>query len=552
MKNSNRFISTTLILLFLTLMFASQNSQELLAATKQQANKPLEIHFTRVINLRTDLHEPIYNFLTAHPENIPNGIDEFTVTVAHEFSDKTVLITLVPTAVHESNWTLPLPDEHVIRLLISPTERESWDVQFLSLAAESQLKEPEGDDYRFPWTGGDTWIKTQGFHDNTLGYSLDFIPNGNPPVVRSIESGILTSMCADSWQGMVKVDHGSDESGYLHLDVNTIPTGLFNQNIPRGQDLGDLYNGTVCSNPPAACGGCAPYQYATPCGCGTGMHLHFETNALITIQGHSLQSISDAPNTTPYTSTNSGGGCCGCALANQSNSAAVTPFSSLLSPMGPYPPEPEETAVESVNFESEWAFVEEFDISEENSSMYEPETAVPPAPTILPPDTTPPTLNLIVGSGNATVNHLPVILNLNANDDRAITQIHFSADGETWSEWEPFSQRAGWQLENTTEPQTIYAQVQDAAGNLSEISHATVAADLTLERPASDSYTLARSIMGMGGGTQTSNTYTVHNTIGQIHETGTLTSGNYRLLSGYWGLVGSNLDEIYLPVVVRP
>jgi hypothetical protein len=435
-----------------------------------------------------------------------------------------------------------LPEENVIRLTALPDKTtNAWDIVFF--APPEQLS--GGGDYRFPWTNGHTWIKTQGFHYNTLGYSLDFIPNGNPPIVRSIESGFLTPMCEDSWQGMVKVDHGTDESGYLHLDINTIPTGLYNQNVPRGQDLGDLYNGTVCSNPPSACGGCAPYQYATPCGCGTAMHLHFEVNNLITIQGHSLQSISNAPNGTPYTSTNTPP-CCGCSLANQNRNDLTT---SPLSPFAGLVPQGPATAVQLP------ATTPPIDAPTAAAPTLNDDSSSPN--TSRPPDYMPPNGRLQINGGGEQVNSLNITLHLEAQDDNRVAAMRFSADGETWTPWQPFTTRYGWQLSNQPDAQTVYAQVKDEAGNISQEMMATVTAVLNIDPPSSANYVVACSVMGLGGGTAASNSYQVRSTIGQPYDTAPMQGNTYQVHPGFeTACSGENVapitQKVYLPVVIRP
>jgi len=115
-----------------------------------------------------------------------------------------------------------------------------------------------------------------------------------------------------------------------------------------------------------------------------------------------------------------------------------------------------------------------------------------------------------------------------------VSGMRFSRDGHTWTEWEPYGPWKQLQLEDTPDLQTIYAQVQDAAGNVSETMQATVRVELEMARPSSPNYTLARSVFGMGGGRKTSASYQAQGTSGQFHETGPLNSGNFRVNSGFW------------------
>lgn len=283
-----------------------QLEQTELAENQQSIEElPLAIDFS-LGSFNTTLQQIIYDFLVAHQSQLPNGIYDFTVTVQYEDKEGIQHIALIPTEVYKSHWSIPLSESQIVRLTIHQEENNKTTVEFWHLPSVTQ--NPFSGDYRFPWTGGDTWLKTQGFHYNNLGYSLDFVPNGNPPVTRSIEAGLLTAMCyiaSDPYQAMVKVSHADGvESGYLHLIKSTVPDEKFNAQIPLGEYLGDLFNEDVTFNPHPDCGDPNQYLYATACGCGTAMHLHFETNSLISIQGYSLQSISSSPYGTPYTSTN--------------------------------------------------------------------------------------------------------------------------------------------------------------------------------------------------------------------------------------------------------
>lgn len=546
MKLFTSFTAITIVLFFLASSYvpAKHNqpdkisNNQVLSKMEQENEPPLNIQFTRVVDLDSELHQPISDFLNTNRATLPEGIYDFTVTVGLEYPDQTTLVVLIPTDVYESYWELPLPDEHIIRLTIQPDIVSStWEITFLD--QPEQLS--GGSDYRFPWTNGHTWLKTQGFHFNSMGYSLDFIPNGNPSTVLSIESGLFTPICQDSWQAMVKVDHGTDESGYLHLDINTIPTGLYNQNIPRGQDLGDLYSGNVCSNPHPACGGCGSYQYSTPCGCGTATHLHFETNGLISIQGNTLESISTAPYRTPYTSTNSAP-CCGCGLTNLNDSTAVPsllPFAGLI-PQGPTTIAPPPTVTTAPPPPSQ-----------------ELPTAVTNPTTSRPPDFTAPTGSLQINSGGEIVNSLNATLRLDAQDENRVAAMRFSTDGRTWTAWQPFTTQSNWQLANQPDAQTVYAQVKDEAGNISQEMMSTVTAVLSVDPPTSASYTVACSVMGMGGGTASSGSYTVNSTIGQPYATTPLQGSSYQVHPGFeTACSGENVapisHETYVPFVIRP
>ena len=169
-----------------------------------------------------------------------------------------------------------------------------------------------------------------------------------------------------------------------------------------------------------------------------------------------------------------------------------------------------------------------------------------------------PTGRLMVGSGGERVRSLNVTLNVVAEDaEGAVTGMRFGVDGEKWTAWEPYQARRWWRLENHGERQVLYAQVRDEAGNVSQAMMAAVVAELNVEPPSSDSYTLARSAVTMGGGEKTSPSYLVRGNSGQSHQTGELTGSSYRVISGFWAGIdastSASTDEIMLrlsPVTV--
>ncbi len=151
-------------------------------------------------------------------------------------------------------------------------------------------------------------------------------------------------------------------------------------------------------------------------------------------------------------------------------------------------------------------------------------------------DPIPPLGTLSMGDGSGTTTTLPVTLDLQATDEGSqVAQMRFSRDGQTWNEWEPYARWKPWQLDNTADPQVVYAQLQDEAGNLSETIQASVRAVLTESLPASETYRIARSVIGMSGGTRSSANYRLVSTSGQPYETGRLLSNGFQVVSGFWG-----------------
>jgi WD40 repeat protein len=97
-------------------------------------------------------------------------------------------------------------------------------------------------------------------------------------------------------------------------------------------------------------------------------------------------------------------------------------------------------------------------------------------------DKTPPTGSLTINDGAASTYSTTVTLRITANDPLSgVAEMRFSNDGRTWSDWESFSStRSNWDLAryggsvNQMGPKTVYAQLQDRAGNVSQTFSATI------------------------------------------------------------------------------
>jgi hypothetical protein len=85
------------------------------------------------------------------------------------------------------------------------------------------------------------------------------------------------------------------------------------------------------------------------------------------------------------------------------------------------------------------------------------------------------------------------------------------------------------------------------------LSQAAVTVNLDAPPPSSASYRLARSVVGIGGGSKASAGYRVGGTSGQTTGVAWLQSSSYRILSGFWtsALPWAADYRVYLPLVVR-
>jgi hypothetical protein len=298
---------------------------------------------------------------------------------------------------------------------------------------------------------------------------------------------------------MVKVTHGNgDISGYLHLAKGSVPSSLFSQAITKGELLGSLYTGSAIYLPHPGCTDIENYKFATACGCGYGTHLHFEANHLITIQGYSLQSISNAPYGTPYTSDNSST-CCGCLPASCCSGAA--------------------TQADGSCSEFKWG---DSDMSSAAAPRQCAEFGA--CETV---DTSEPTSLTAVEE------------ELNAADEPI-----------SWDREPPIASTAS--IPETMEASPGGADGVDSPAPVSVLAQrAPVEAQRT--PPTSASYRILKSVLGSGGGAKSSTHYVLNTTQGQSSDLSRRTSASYVLVPGYWSrLISLTFEhQVYLPLISR-
>lgn len=262
----------------------------------------LEIDFRSVLDLPSEFHTAITTTLNTNRNDLPET-NRYTVS-ALERRAEWAHIVLVPTAVIENNWETTPKDDEIIDIIAKRTESGVWEAHLLNQDTLPALQEivpssfmdlsrrEPASTFLFPWTSGQYWRKTQGWHATN---AIDFAPvsSSNPPIhfaVLAAESGTVTQVCNDGTQAMLRINHGGVTTRYLHLASGTIPSGIINQSVVRGRYLGQIYNAT---------------NFSTPCGWGTGPHLHFETSDTgIAIDGHQIGDVANAATNTQFLSSN--------------------------------------------------------------------------------------------------------------------------------------------------------------------------------------------------------------------------------------------------------
>jgi len=91
-------------------------------------------------------------------------------------------------------------------------------------------------------------------------------------------------------------------------------------------------------------------------------------------------------------------------------------------------------------------------------------------------DQTKPTAELKINGGDANTRSRSVTLTLDSSDDNGsgVTEMRFSHDQIAWTSWEDTSVRKSWLLTGGSGSKTVYAQVRDAAGNMSDPVSASI------------------------------------------------------------------------------
>jgi hypothetical protein len=255
----------------------------------------------------------IYAELEEHPAALPAG-PEFVVTAARIEEDAGQLF-MYPRWVMERNYDVPDHEAVLIEVLLR--RDASWSATLAGSGeygavrgamSSSFLQSPMGgaaaSNYLFPWSYGQAWYKTQGWHQ---GNAIDLAPawSSSPYddwAILAPEAGVVNETCNDGVQSTLQIEHADGTTRYLHMRADKVRDDLFGLNIAQGQYVGYLYDGTHHFSPVCSGGG---WKWNTPCGCGTGAHTHWILPTRnMTIEGYSAESIAAAATYTQYTSHN--------------------------------------------------------------------------------------------------------------------------------------------------------------------------------------------------------------------------------------------------------
>jgi hypothetical protein len=94
-------------------------------------------------------------------------------------------------------------------------------------------------------------------------------------------------------------------------------------------------------------------------------------------------------------------------------------------------------------------------------------------------DTVAPEGSIVINEGADFTNTGSVSLGLTASHAIPEFLMHFSNDGETWSDWTTFASSQGWTLAEVDGEKTVYAQFKDLAGNESTVYSDAILLDTT-------------------------------------------------------------------------
>jgi len=275
--------------------------------------KPGELAFTAIVAFPDTFHQVLSNSVLLNQNALPK-YDSFTVTSFEQY-DEWMQVIVVPTYIVDAGWEVPLLDEEIVEFLIwtSPTNRQyafprgtdgyqlmtrTVPSAYIDYSAEQpESRAVDNEEYKFPWTSGQQWFKTNGWHGEGS-RALDFQPQSASGsfetnyAVLAAASGRLWRVCGpDSiGQAALAVTKANGTSKYLHLDNNSVPN-IINQTVPRGQYIGHTF---------------APGRYYNGnCGYGANRHLHLVLPTQdMTIDGHEAKNVANLAFATLLESTN--------------------------------------------------------------------------------------------------------------------------------------------------------------------------------------------------------------------------------------------------------
>lgn len=273
------------------------------------------IDFVSVTPLPAEFQAPIQQALVYNNNLVPADVMAWVVTAYRSHDDGWLYATLMPREILEIGLSeLDYQTEYILEVLAHRNADDTWTAQLRGSPDYNALAVSAPDDfidtssveglainYKFAFTAGQYWYKTQGWHS---GNSIDFQPvirNATNFAVLAAATGKLTEYCNDGYESALRIENTDGAMGYVHLDSKTIRRDLLGKTVAQGQHLGQLYNGTQGQGTHNGIW----YQYYTPCGRGTAVHLHqvFPRRDLI-VDGNNINTVANSAFASKWLSTN--------------------------------------------------------------------------------------------------------------------------------------------------------------------------------------------------------------------------------------------------------
>ncbi len=235
---------------------------------------------------------------------IPSATSTDYVVTAYRQEGNWSEVALVPRYVidggWEGRWSLSEIQFVVMRqdaadqyTVIMPDQQRSFSVSgvipksFLDLPEAELQAQPRALNHLFPWSNGRKWALTTHWHataDSRLipDGAIDFAPTQGDRAVLASEAGTVRYACTgDPSQGFLIIDHDDGtRTGYLHLAKSSYKVAN-GQRVAQGKHLADIY-------------GNFGQPFNTPCGRGTGPHIHYHfwtKDGKSIIDGHKISSL---------------------------------------------------------------------------------------------------------------------------------------------------------------------------------------------------------------------------------------------------------------------
>jgi hypothetical protein len=147
-----------------------------------------------------------------------------------------------------------------------------------------------------------------------------------------------------------------------------------------------------------------------------------------------------------------------------------------------------------------------------------------------PTDTTPPTGSVAINGNATTTNSASVVLTISATDpESSVTQMRFSNDGSSWTNWEAYATSKSWTLTSSDGAKTVYVQFKNGAG----LTSTSYQDSITLQSSSSDTTPPTGSIT-INGGAATTNSVSVTLTLSATDNSGTVAQMRFANMGESW------------------